>query len=138
MYLRHTTIRKSGKTHTYWRLVRSVRQGSIVRQETVAYLGGLDKAGRLKAKALKDSILGISPEADLFERAETLPGEAVNLGKVHPERARRFGDVWLGWTLWRALGLEELLSEGMPEGREGVSWARMAAIMVIARSSNGA
>jgi hypothetical protein len=58
MYLRHTTIRKNGKTHTYWRLVRSIRQGSKVRQETVAYLGELDKAGRLRAKALRDSILG--------------------------------------------------------------------------------
>jgi hypothetical protein len=27
MYLRHSTIRKNGKTHTYWRLVRSVRRG---------------------------------------------------------------------------------------------------------------
>ncbi len=133
MYLRHTTIQKSGKTHTYWRLVRSVRQGSKVRQETVAYLGELDKAGRLKAKALKDSILGSVSEADLFESRETAVGASVDLENVHLERARRFGDVWLGWTLWRALGLEELLSEWIPEGREEVSWASMAAILVIAR-----
>jgi hypothetical protein len=43
MYLRHTTIRKDGKTHTYWRLVRSVRRGRKVVQETVAHLG---RAGR--------------------------------------------------------------------------------------------
>jgi hypothetical protein len=29
MYLRHTTLRKDGKTHTYWRLVRSVRLRSM-------------------------------------------------------------------------------------------------------------
>jgi len=133
MYLRHTTIRKNGKAHTYWRLVRSVRHGSKVRQETVAYLGELDPAGRVRAKALKDSILGSVPEADLFEEAEAPVAAAVNLRKVHLERPRRFGDVWLGWTLWRALGLEEVLSEWIPEGREEVSWASMAAILVIAR-----
>ena len=46
MYLRHSTVRKGGKTHTYWRLVRSVREGRKVRQETVAYLGELDAQGR--------------------------------------------------------------------------------------------
>lgn len=133
MYLRHTTIRKNGKAHTYWRLVRSVRHGTRVRQETVAYLGELDKAGRLKAKALKHSILGSVPERELFEDAEAPVAAAVNLQKVHLGRTRRFGDVWLGWTLWRALGLEELLSEWIPEGREEVSWASMTAILVLAR-----
>jgi hypothetical protein len=38
MYLRHTTMEKDGKTHTYWRMVRSVREGKKVRQETVATL----------------------------------------------------------------------------------------------------
>ena len=32
MYLRHTTICKDGKTHTYWRLVRSVRRGRWCRR----------------------------------------------------------------------------------------------------------
>jgi hypothetical protein len=42
MYLRHTTVRKNGKTHSYWRLVRSVRRACRVVQETVAQLGELD------------------------------------------------------------------------------------------------
>lgn len=46
MYLRHTTRRKDGKTHVYWRLVRSVRRGRKVAQETVAHLGELDAEGR--------------------------------------------------------------------------------------------
>ena len=52
MYLRHTTVRKDGKTHTYWRLVRSVRRNGKVYQETVAQLGELDAEGRAKATAL--------------------------------------------------------------------------------------
>ena len=56
MYLRHTTRRKDGKTHVYWRLVRSVRRGRKVRQETVAQLGELDAEGRARAQALARSI----------------------------------------------------------------------------------
>ena len=52
MYLRHTTVRKNGKTHSYWRLVRSVRRGRRVVQETVGQLGELDGQGRARAGAL--------------------------------------------------------------------------------------
>jgi len=52
MYLRHTTRRKDGKVHRYWRLVRSVRVGRKVVQQTVAQLGELDADGRARAKAL--------------------------------------------------------------------------------------
>lgn len=133
MYLRHTTIRKDGKTHTYWRLVRSVRQGAKVHQETVAYLGELDKAGRLKAKALKEWIVGQLPQEDIFEPSGGPVSVAVDLQKIRLERSRRFGDAWLGWTLWRALGLEEKLSEWAPQGREEIPWATMAALLVMAR-----
>ena len=58
MYLRHSTRRKDGKVHTYWRLVRSVRRGRKVVQETVAQLGELDGQGRARAAALARSISG--------------------------------------------------------------------------------
>jgi transposase len=57
----------------------------------------------------------------------------VQLDKVRLERGRRFGDVWLGWTLWRALELDAFCEARMPCGREKVPWATMAAILVIAR-----
>ena len=50
MYLRHTTVQKNGKTHCYWRLVRSVRRGRKVIQETVAQLGELDAEGHARAR----------------------------------------------------------------------------------------
>jgi len=46
---------------------------------------------------------------------------------------RRFGDVWLGWRLWCALELDRFCAEHIAAGRESVSWATMAAILVIAR-----
>lgn len=134
MYLRHSTIRKDGKTHTYWRLVRSVRRNGKVKQETVAQLGELDEQGRAQAQALARAITGRGHQQELFEAPST-PSEPipVRLDQIRLERGRRFGDVWLAWTLWRALGLDALCEAKMPRGREDVPWATMAAILVIAR-----
>src|SRR6059036_2478412 len=133
MYLRHTTRRKDGKVHRYWRLVRSVRVGRKVIQQTVAHLGELDAEGRARAKALARAITGNREQPDLFEPTdadETIP---VRLKRIRLERGRTFGDVWLGWTLWRALRLDEAVARLLPEGREAVPWATMAAVLVLAR-----
>jgi hypothetical protein len=134
VYLRHSTICKDGKTHTYWRLVRSVRRGRKVVQETVAHLGELDTQGRVRARALALRITGRAEQFELFEqRVGANAAVAVQLDRVRLERSRRFGDVWLAWTLWRALGLERFCSERLPVGRERVPWGTMAAILVLAR-----
>src|SRR6266487_5924651 len=117
MYLRHTTRRKDGKVHRYWQLVRSVRVGRKVVQQTVAHLGELDAQGRARAQALARAITGEREQPDLFgedHADETIP---VRLQRIRLERGRGFGDVWLGWTLWRALRLDEALTRLLPEGR---------------------
>jgi transposase len=133
MYLRHSTVTKNGKSHTYWRLVRSVRVGQKVRQETVAQLGELDAKGRIAARHLADSIVGRGCQAGLFD--EELPTEPVTVvpSRLRLERGRRFGDVWLAWKLWHALGLDTWLEKRLPRGREDVPWSLMAAVLVIAR-----
>jgi len=136
MYLRHTTRRKDGKTHVYWQLVRSVRRGRKVVQETVAQLGELDAQGRARAAALARSISGHAGQVsqrDLFTRDEASAAVAVKLDQVRLERSRSFGAVWLGWLLWRALKLDEVCSALMPRGREAVAWADVIAILVIGR-----
>jgi len=136
VYLRHTTRRKDGKTHTYWRLVRSVRRGRKVVQETVAQLGELDAQGRARAAALARSISGNGAalsQRELFERDEASAAVAVKLDEVRLERSRSFGAVWLGWVLWRALKLDELCSALLPRGREAVAWGDVIATLVIAR-----
>ena len=70
MYLRQTRVRKNGKWHSYWLLVRSVRQGRRVRQEVVARLGRLDALGRRKAHKLADWITGKRCQPSLFEPAD--------------------------------------------------------------------
>ncbi len=133
MYLRHTTRRKDGKVHRYWQLVRSVRVGRKVVQQTVAHLGELDAQGRARAKALARAITGDRAQADLFIAEDTDEVISVRLKRIRLERGRRFGDGWLGWTLWRALRLDEALTRLLPEGREAVPWATMAAVLVLAR-----
>jgi len=135
MYLRHTTVRKDGKDHRYWRLVRSVRRDGKVVQQTVAQLGELDGEGRAKARDLADKLMGRSTQSELFEEpdASVSEGVKVDLMGVRVERARRFGDVYLGWMVWRALGLDALLEKRMPEGREHVPWPLMAAILTLGR-----
>jgi len=133
MYLRHTTISKNGKAHTYWRLVRSIRTGNKVRQQTVAQLGELDAAGRVRARALADSIVGIERQPGLFDEPLSAENVTVKLRALHLERGRRFGDVWLGLRLWQALHLDTLLTDWLPQGREEVPWVKMAAVLVLAR-----
>ena len=136
MYLRHATRRKDGKTHVYWRLVRSVRRGRKVVQETVAQLGELDGEGRARAEELARSISGHAPQQDqgqLFDGAFPAKALAVKLDGVRLERSRSFGAVWLGWELWQALRLDALLSELMGVGREKVSWAQVIAILAVGR-----
>jgi len=134
MYLRHSIRRKDGKTHVYWRLVRSIRRNGKVVQETVAQLGELDATGRAKAKALARQITGRSDQGGLFEDSTSAETTAsVRLDRVRVERGRSFGDVWLGWRLWQVLGLDEWCEELLPRGREQVPWSTMAAVLVIAR-----
>jgi hypothetical protein len=133
MYLRHTTRRKDGKVHRYWQLVRSVRVGRKIVQQTVAHLGELDAQGRARAQALARAITGDREQPDLFVADDADEAIPVRLQRIRLERGRMFGEVWLGWTLWRALKLDEALARLLPEGREAVPWATMAAVLVLAR-----
>jgi transposase len=135
MYLRHTRVRKNGKTHTYWLLVRSVRVGGKVRQEVVATLGKLDAKGRRRARAYADKITGRRLQPSLFEPREEAVAdiESVQLKAVRIERARRFGDVYLGLALWHALQLDDAFDRLIPEGREDIRWSSLAAALVICR-----
>jgi transposase len=134
LYLRHTVRRKGGKEHTYWQLVRSVRRAGKVVQEVVAQLGELDAQGREEARSLAVRITGGAMQGELFEPLPQWHAPvAVRTDQVRVERSRSFGEVWLAWILWRSLELDRLLEGLLPPGREEVSWAVMAAVLVIAR-----
>jgi len=139
MFLRRCKRKKNGKQHTYWALVESYRTARGSRQRVVAYLGelkGNEQSGwtqlgqRLDKKSRPHPSLFDPPHYD--DPTDDEPVE-INLKGVRLERLRDFGDVWLALGLWRLLGLNKLLSNRMPEGREEISWHVVAAILTIAR-----
>src|ERR1700751_6153526 len=133
MYLRHTTIRKDGKVHRYWRVVRSVRVGRRVIQQTVAQLGELDERGHVAARALAHRLIGTPESAQLFGDGSEQLTVSGRLKGIRIERPRRFGDVYLALALWRGLGLDELCERLLAVGQERISWAKMAAGLIGAR-----
>lgn len=136
MYLRRVFVRKNGKKHAYWRLVRSVRRGSKVRQEVVAYLGALDSREKRRATKLAQQFLGPrANQRELFEEPDEDDGPIVSVraGRVRVERSRTFGDVWLAYTLWKALDLEGFFAKVLPKKTERVAWSDVIRILTIAR-----
>jgi hypothetical protein len=133
MYLRYTTRKKDGKVHRTWRLVRSVRIGRRVIQQTVTHLGELDEAGRLRARALARALIGEPEQADLFDDGTRDQTIGVRLKGVRVENGRQFGNVYLALALWRACQLDEFVSAHIPAGKEEVPWEKMVAVLVAAR-----
>ena len=133
MYLRHTIRKKDGKVHRYWCLVRSVRVGRRVIQQTVAHLGELDEHGRIEARALARRLIGAPEQSELFKDGSEDLTAPVRLKGVRIECSRQFGDVYLALALWRGVGLEEACERLLPVGKERIAWAKMAAVLVVAR-----
>src|SRR5437867_3524379 len=96
MYLRHATRVKDGKTHTYWRLVRSVRVGRKVVQQTVAHLGELDPEGRARARVLARAITGGREQSGLF----TAPAPPRDRGRARPRASRPWSAAWGDCPPW--------------------------------------
>lgn len=139
MFLKRLERRKNGKGHTYWALVESIRTAKGSRHRVVAYLGELKKSEKngwgqlcrqLNGKARPQPSLLDPPHYD--DPADDEP-VLVKLKNIRLQRLRDFGDAWLALGLWRLLGLDKLLSDLMPSGREEVSWEQVAAILTIAR-----
>lgn len=141
MFLKRCRRRKNGKDHVYWSLVESYRTARGSRHRVVAYLGELSGGQKSGWAQLGRTLAGkrrTRPELSLFdpphydEPADDEP-VLVKLRDLRLERLRRFGDVWLALGLWRLLGLDSLLEQLIPEGREEIPWHQMAAILTIAR-----
>ena len=113
--------------------MRSVRVGRRVIQQTVAHLGELDEHGRIEARALARRLIGAPEQTALFDDGSGDLTAPVRLKGVRVERSRRFGDVYLALALWRGVGLEAACERLLPAGKERISWAKMAAVLVAAR-----
>jgi transposase len=139
MFLRRYERRSGGRRRTYWALVESLRSGRGSRQRVVAYLGELKRSEQSGWAQLGRKLSGKRrPQPSLFDPPhydDPTDDEPVLvcLRGVRLERLRDFGDVWMALGLWRLLGLDTLLEELVPGGREEVPWPMVAAILTIAR-----
>jgi transposase len=130
MYVRKTTRFKDGKNHSYWALVESYRTERGPRQRVVAWLGEMDKAGRLGVKNFARGSECF--QQNLFETSDPEWVE-VNVKGVRVENIRDFGGPWLGLKLMDRLGLDRFFSKYLFTGREQVPWAAMAKVLVLCR-----
>src|SRR5450631_988975 len=120
MYLRHTTIRKDGKVHRYWRVVRSVRVGRRVIQQTVAQLGELDEQGRVQARALAHRLIGIPECAQLFDDGSEQLTVPVRLKGIRIER--------IAWSKMAAVLVAARFCEPSSELHIAEDWYRRTAL----------
>ena len=134
MFLRPHYRTVDGKRQAYWSLVESVRTERGPRQRVVAYLGGLDEAGRLGVQRAAEEKSNSRREQSLFDDDSTQPRYVdVDVSKVRVENCREFGGPWLAWQLIQRLGLDEFLQETIPRGGEEIRWSVMSLVLVIAR-----
>ena len=144
MFLRRHRRTVNGESYDYWTLVRTVRTVAGPRQEIVATLGkepGLESHSRQGWEDVADLLEGRAPasiQGKLGQpMAPTPPPQwaQVDVRGVRVERVREFGQVYLGLSLWRRLGLHTLLRELIEAGREEVSWELAACVLTVARFS---
>jgi hypothetical protein len=142
MYLRKVYPGRRGRKskQVYWELVESYRTAKGSRQRVVAYLGKLSRKEVSGWQKLSGHLNGHPPSPPgLFDvcntdaQSDADDVQLVDVKSVAVQRLRRFGEVFLAWTLWRMLGLDDLLAREMPVGREQVPWATVAAILCISR-----
>src|SRR5271155_5781090 len=140
MFLRPHQRTKDGKDHTYWSLVETVRTVDGPRQRTVCYLGELN--GSAQARWLKSVEVfneqGEAEQLKLFPSHIEVPEDdpqvaRVLVNRVRLERTRQFGSCFLGWELWKRLGLDGFFEPAMDEEVAEVRWSRVAAVLAINR-----
>jgi len=147
MFLRRKTKSARGVGYSYWHLCETVRTARGPRQRVVASLGKLDATELAELRGgwhdLPALLRGETPTrppvtAPLpgFAQTEqvTEPNwEQADLRALRVERSRDFGECYLALSLWHRLGLDQLLGELLPTGRESVGWAHSAALLTTAR-----
>jgi hypothetical protein len=140
MFLRPNYRAKDGKDHIYWSLVETVRTVDGPRQRTLCYLGELN--GSAQARWLK-SVEVFNEQGDveqlkLFPSHVEVPDDdpqvaRVLVNRVRLERTRQFGGCFLGWELWKRLGLDQFFAQAVDEEAAEVPWSRVAAVLAINR-----
>jgi transposase len=142
MFLRSNTRTKDGKEHRYFTVVESRRlQSGKVAQRQVLYLGEINDsqqaAWRRTLEVFDEAEQRMTP-VSLFPEDRPVPADAIDsvqvrLSEMKLERARPYGNCWLGCELWRQLQLDRFWSERLPRGRESVAWSQVLELLAVNR-----
>lgn len=142
MYLRCQQRKKDGKTHRYWSVVESRRlQSGKVAQRRVLYLGEINDSQQAvwrKSLEVFDEqrqqfvALSLFPEDRPVAAAEVNTIQ-VKLHEMKLQRARPYGNCWLGCELWRQLQLDQFWNQKLGRGREAAPWAQVLELLVVNR-----
>jgi transposase len=135
MYLRPCGKSKSNKDKVYWQLVESVRTERGPRQRIVAYLGDVSESARAGIELAAEDRSSVH-QRQLFDEDLEPEWQRIDTRRVRVERARDFGGSWLALEVLERLGLPHFLEQVLGCGREEVSWAVMALVLVICRLCN--
>ena len=142
MFLRSNKRIKDGKEHRYYTVVESRRlKSGKVAQRQVLYLGEINDSQQAAWRKTLDVFdeqqhrftpLSLFPE-DRPVPADALDSVQVKLSEMKLERARPYGNCWLGCELWSQLRLDRFWAQKLPEGRESVAWAQVLELLVVNR-----
>lgn len=161
MFLRRKSKSSRGAGYSYWHLCETVRTARGPRQRIVASLGKLDEQDALAFRDTWDDLPALlrgeqpAPAQRAHSHTPALPGfeppqpraceqsrgsvsaapgwTLGELSQVRVERCRDFGCCYLALALWHRLGLDKLLGQLLPPGRESVGWSHTAALLAVAR-----
>ena len=142
MYLRSNKRIKDGKEHRYYTVVESRRLSSgKVAQKPVLYLGEINDSRQTawpKTLEVFDEEQQRLTPLSLFPEDRAVPADAldsvqVKLSEMKLQRARPYGNCWLGCELWRQLELDRFWAEQLPKGRETVAGSQVLELLVVNR-----
>jgi transposase len=142
MFLRSNKRFKDGKEHRYYTVVESRRVGSgKVVQKQVLYLGEINDSQQWawrKTLEVFDEQQQRLTSLSLFAEDRPVPADAIDsvqvkLSEMKLERARPYGNCWLGCQLWRQLQLDQFWTEKLSRGRETVPWEQVLELLVVNR-----
>src|ERR1700733_5969955 len=142
MFLRSNKRIKDGKQHRSYTVVESrrLRSGKVA-QRQVLYLGEINDsqqaAWRKTPEGFDEEQHRFTP-LSLFPEDRPIPAGAIDsvqvkLSEMKLERARPYGNCWLGCELWRQLHLDRFWSEKLPRGRETVAWPQVLELLAVNR-----
>jgi transposase len=142
MFLRSNKRIKDGKEHRYYTVVESRRVGSgKVVQKQVLYLGEINDSQQSawrKTLEVFDEQQQRLTSLSLFAEDRPVPADAIDsvqvkLSEMKLERARAYGNCWLGCQLWQQLQLDQFWRKKLPKGRETVRWEQVLELLVVNR-----